>query len=121
MAPQTPTAAAVGTPGLDGAWEVLLGLVVVVALIVIAGWLLRRVYPGVAGGTGQLRVLATLPLGPRERLLLVDAAGKQLLLGVTAQQVTTLHTFDEALPLAAVRPVEFATRLREVLGKGAVS
>jgi flagellar biogenesis protein FliO len=50
--------------------------------------------------------------------LLVDAAGQQLLLGVTAQQITALHAFAEALPLAEARPAEFALRLREVLGKG---
>lgn len=118
MALQSTAAPAVGTPGLNGAWEVLIGLAVVIAVIVAAGWLLRRVYPGVAGGAGQLRVLAALPLGPRERLLLVDAAGQQLLLGVTAQQITALHAFAEALPLAEARPAEFALRLREVLGKG---
>jgi flagellar protein FliO/FliZ len=118
MALDTTAAPALAAPGMSNAWEVVIGLVLVIAVIIAVGWLMRRLYPGAAGGSGQLRVLAALPLGPRERLLLVDAAGKQLLLGVTTQQITALHQFTEALPRVEPRPAEFALRLREVLGGG---
>jgi flagellar protein FliO/FliZ len=118
MAPQASTAVQTG-PGLSGIWEVALGLALVVVVIFAIAWAMRRMVPGAGGGTGALRVLAALPLGPRERLLLVEAAGKQLLLGVTAQQVNTLHTFDEPVQLpVSGSGAEFAARLREMLTPG---
>ena len=64
-------------------------------------------------------VLAALPLGPRERLVLVDAAGSHILLGVTAQQITALHQFSEPVVLPdGGNAADFALRLREALGRG---
>ena len=118
MTPQATSAAQTG-PGFGGIWEVALGLALVVVVIFAVAWAMRRMVPGVGGGTGALRVIAALPLGPRERLLLVDAAGKQILLGVTAQQISTLHCFDEPVMLpGAGASSEFATRLREMLTPG---
>jgi len=34
-------------------------------------------------------------MGTRERLVVVDIAGQQILLGVTATQINKLHVFDE--------------------------
>src|SRR5512139_2218263 len=93
-------AAAASTPmgegiGLAPLAEVAGALAVVVLLILAIAWALRRVQGvGVAGG-GRMKVVAGLPVGPRERVLVVDVAGKQLLLGVTATQITRLHEFPE--------------------------
>jgi flagellar protein FliO/FliZ len=91
-----------------------------VALILLAAWLMRRMVPGAAGSHPALRIVAALPVGPRERLLLVDAGGRQLLLGVTAQQISALHSFDEPpVPQApAAGGGDFAARLREMLAPG---
>jgi flagellar protein FliO/FliZ len=105
-------------PGLAGVWEVALGLFVVIAAIVVLAWFARRVYPGAVQAGKHLRVLAALPLGARERLLLVEVGGAQLLLGVTPQQVTTLHELREPLELGAPPGGEFADRLREILARG---
>lgn len=118
MAASSVAGAAQSGPGLAGIWEVTLGLALVVALILVAAWAMRRMVPGAAGGQSALRIVAALPLGPRERLLLVDVAGQQLLLGVTAQQINALHRFDEPLALPAQHGGEFATRLREMLAPG---
>lgn len=107
-------------PGVSGVWEVALGLLVVVVAILAIGWFMRRLYPGGMAGVQSLKVLAALPLGPRERLLLVDAGGAQLLIGVTTQQITALHHFSEPVVLAeAPGAGDFALRLREALGRGA--
>ncbi|WP_439893137.1 flagellar biosynthetic protein FliO (plasmid) [Ralstonia sp. 25C] len=85
------------------------GLFVVLAMIVAAGWLLRRLQQ--RGGMGPLgagrrrgqviTVVAQQMLGAREKVVVVDVEGMWLVLGVTQQHVQTLHT----LP----RPVEQAT------------
>lgn len=46
---------------------------------------------------GDLSIVASLSLGQRERVVVVQAGESQLLLGVTASQVNTLHVLDSPL------------------------
>lgn len=76
------------------------GLGVVVALAFVSAlawgaiWLMRRFQaqgPGAAAGVAaELRFLRALPLGPRERLVVVEWRGRTLLLGVTAGGIRLL-------------------------------
>lgn len=82
------------TPGLGGT---LAALLLVVGLILGLAWLLKRL-----PGTGLrpmagLRVVASLAVGPRERVVIVDCGGQQLLLGVTQHNVNLLHSLPEPL------------------------
>src|SRR5690606_25749161 len=62
----------------------IMSLLAVVGLIVAGGYLLRRTPLGaVARQSGPLKVVATLPLGTRERLVLVEARGAELLLAIS--------------------------------------
>lgn len=70
--------------------QLTLGLVVVLALAVGLSWLLRRY---ALPRDGVIRVIGGLPLGTRERLLLIEVDEVRLLIGVTAQQMQTLHVF----------------------------
>lgn len=84
-------------------WGAMLQLfaALVFVLIVFFGviWVLKRFQPGLASAqTGSLRVLASLPLGVRERLLLVQVGEQQLLLGVTPSGISLLHTLETMLP-----------------------
>jgi len=77
---------------------VAISLGLVVALIVVAAWLLRRSPLGAfARANGPLKVVATLPLGPKERLILVEFEGSRLLLGVAPSGIFTLN--DPSAPL----------------------
>lgn len=82
--------------------QLTLGLVVVLALAVGLSWLLRRYALPRAGG--MIRVLGGLPLGTRERLLLIEVDEVRLLLGITATQIQALHVFSPApsKPAAAI-------------------
>jgi len=95
-------------------------LVFVVGLILALAWLAKRM-PGVAGSSNRaLRVVASLSLGPREKIVVVDVGGKQLLLGVGAGGTRTLHTLEAPLPEAersATPP--FAQLLAQHFGKKA--
>ena len=64
--------------------------------------------------------MATQPLGPKERVLLVEVAGQQLILGMTSSQIQTLHVLEQPLvnKKRASLPVGFAERLRTAI-KGA--
>lgn len=95
-------------------------LLLVLALIFALAWLAKRM-PGVAGGSHRaLRVVASLSLGPRDRVVVVDVGGTQLLLGVGAGGTRALHTLGTPLPEAeAPRAPAFAQLLARHLGKKA--
>ncbi|NNC65945.1 MAG: flagellar biosynthetic protein FliO [Gammaproteobacteria bacterium] len=85
---------------------VAMSLGVVVALIVVVAWLLRRSPLGAfARANGPLKVVATLPLGPKERLILVESEGSRLLLGVAPSGIFTLNEPSaQATPKTSAKP-----------------
>ena len=74
----------------------VLWFLAILALIPLALWLLKRTPAGGAGATGLLRTVAVLPLAPNQRVVTVEVGSgderRWLVLGVTGQQITTLHT-----------------------------
>jgi len=101
--------------------QVLFGLFFVLALVFAIAWLIKRVGHGTLVGGQQMQVLSSLPLSTRERVLLVDVAGQQLLLGVAPGRISTLHTFAEPVVDVNTRGAapDFGKKLRELMGAGA--
>jgi flagellar protein FliO/FliZ len=87
------TQAAPADLDVGGMLRVCASLGVVIALILGAGWLLRRLQGGVARG-GHLRAIESVAVGMKERVVLVQAGQKQILVGVAPGNVRTLHVFD---------------------------
>jgi len=85
------------SPGLFGA---VFALLLVLALIVGLGWLLKRMPGSGFRPAAGLKLVASLPLGAKERVVVVEVAGQQLLLGVTAGGINALHSLAEPLPTA---------------------
>lgn len=77
--------------------QVFLSLAVVIGLMFGMLWVLRRFNAVGPGLSGDLRVLASVSLGQRERAVLVAAGEQQILLGVAPGSVRTLHVFDEPI------------------------
>lgn len=78
----------------------------IIAFILIAAWLAKRF--GLAGktaGTRGLKVSASTPLGPRERVVIVEVEDARLVLGVTASSINVLHTLPLRLPRWRLTPV----------------
>lgn len=130
MAQGHPQAAPVGqhaaaAPGLFGA---VLALLAVLALIVGLGWLLKRL-PGAGFRPAEgLKLVASLNVGAKERVVVVDVNGQQLLLGITAGGISALHALPEPLPAPAPAPAtlphlkhlpNFAQLLQQKLRKDA--
>jgi flagellar protein FliO/FliZ len=87
-----PTAVAAPTVGMADFSSVILSLALVVGFIFAAAWVVRRMPMGLGRGNGPLKVLAALPLGPRERLVLVEARGEELLIAVSPAGVFNVGT-----------------------------
>lgn len=99
-------------PAVSGA---LFGIIV---LILAAAWLARRLGLGgikTDGGAG-VKVTASTAVGPRERVVIVEVEESRLVLGVTAQQVTLLHTLPPApVNPPAAAPADFTTLMKSVI------
>lgn len=76
--------------------QMLLGLAVVIGLLYASLHVLKRLGAGAGNAAGLLKVRGATAVGPRERVVLVDVAGKVLVLGVTPGRITPLHTLDAA-------------------------
>lgn len=98
--------APMAAPEFNAAGELLrvvLSLVGIIAMIVAAGWLTRRMQRRPGAGGRKIRCVESFALGTRERLLLLDADGKRLLIGLGPGGMCTLHVYEGAVP------EEFAT------------
>ena len=107
--------------GAGGMFQVFLGLMLVIGMIVGVAWLTRRFGSFQTDASGALRVIGGLSMGPRERVVLVQVGEQQLLLGVAPGRVSTLHVL--AKPLVPVSPAtlvndSFAARLAGLLKQG---
>ncbi len=108
---------------IAGFGQMLFGLALVLGILAASVWLLKR-FASPVRGSGLLRVLGVTAVGPREKVVLLEVGEKVLMLGVTPNNVRTLHVFErDELPLVpapAAAPVttlaaSFANRLAQAL------
>ena len=74
--------------------QVMLALGFIVALILGSAWLLKRLNLVQNSTNTHFKVLSSMPMGRKERLLLIEVDGVKLLLGVSAGAINVLHHFD---------------------------
>jgi flagellar protein FliO/FliZ len=119
-APQAVPAAHSG--GIGELAHVVIALLVVLGVLLLLATLVRRARGWTSRGPKHLEVVADVPLGAKERAVLLRVGGQQLLLGVAPGRVSALHVLSEPLtPLAPVSqdpaaPVSFQALLRRSLG-----
>lgn len=96
--------------------ETLLGLGTVLAIIVLLAWLIRRTGRFQGSANGEIKMIAGLPLGTRERAVLLEVSGERILVGVTPQQIRTLHILgqDHSYPQAQKKEA-FDHHLQDIL------
>ncbi len=94
------------------------GLILVVAIIFSFAWLLKRLKLTQQAQNGLLKVVAGLPLGTRERIVVLQVGEEQILLGLSPGRIEKLHTLTEPLVVdqqQAMTP--FAAKLQGLLNK----
>ena len=102
-----------------------LGLVFVVALILACAWAARRFgFASRVQGGAPMKIVSTLSLGPRDRVIMLEVDDTWLVVGVNAGGMTTLHTLpakaDPAPTVTPARPdlaTSFQNLLRHRMGK----
>jgi flagellar protein FliO/FliZ len=104
----------------------LLWFVAIIVMIPVALWLLKRTPMGGAASNSTMKTIAALPLSTNQRIVTIEVghgdARRWLVLGVTAQNITTLHTMEPQgdAPAGTVAPLppfaQLLSKLRQ--GKG---
>lgn len=77
--------------------NVTLGLIAIIGLIFALSLFVKRFGSGTFSANTQLKIISSMPLGTRERIVLIDAGGQQLLLGITPTNINTLHVFADPI------------------------
>ena len=100
--------------------QLVLGLMLVIGLIFLLAWLVRRIQQSlpVKSSNQVISLLASQALGPRDRLLLVQVGKEQILLGLTPSTITPLHVLQEPVDISAPEgnmTSAFAQRLAKAL------
>lgn len=76
--------------------SIFLSLLLVVGVIFTLAFLMRR-FNVTPGGTGQLKVVASIMAGTKERVMVIQVGDEQHLLGVTNQNINHLAKLDTPL------------------------
>lgn len=97
--------------------NILWGVLFLLALVVAAWWLIRRSGGLQLHGGRGMKVIAAMPVGTRERVVLIEIAGEQWLLGVAPGSVNLLHRFEQPI-LTNSNADDFASKMRAVLQQG---
>ncbi len=106
-APLSSTAATVASPAATAGsfFQVLLGLIVVLALLAVVAWSLKRFNLGRVAGNAPVKIVGGVAVGNRERVIVVEVADQWIVVGVAAGQVRALSTLPRP-PAAPLTPSE---------------
>jgi flagellar protein FliO/FliZ len=98
-----------------GLGKMALSLGIVVVLVLMLGWAFKKLtlrFPG----SRHIKIISTMPLGPKERLLVIEMQGKQRVLGVTSHSINLLFELENPLPEEKLAS-DFHTQLQSFLKK----
>ncbi len=76
--------------------SIFLSLLLVVAIIFALAFIARRLNVTQAGN-GQLKVVASMAAGAKEKIMVVDVGGEQFLIGITAHNINQLGKLENPL------------------------
>ena len=99
-APQTAESAPASSVTSLG--QVAFSLAIVLGAIFAVAFLARRMRAIGRRPGALIDVLAETALGPKERVVLLQVGGKQIVVGVTANSINALHVLDTPVQLPAL-------------------
>lgn len=95
--------------------KIAISLAAVLLLVFALGWLFKKLTLRLPGSQ-HVKVICSVPLGQRERLLVIEIQGKQRVLGVTPQSINMLFELENSLPETKLAS-DFHTQLQSFLKK----
>lgn len=112
---------AVLNPGTDNSsgsmalGKIAISLALVILLVLGLGWLFKKLTLRLPGSR-HMRVVCAMPLGQRERILVIEIQGKQRVIGVTPHSINLLFELENPLPEEKLAS-DFHTQLQSFLKK----
>jgi len=79
-------------------FSVMLGLALVLGLLLATVWLIRRLQQIQPQSQNAIQIVAQLPIGMKERLMIIRVGDENVLVGCTAGQIRTLHVWQGSAP-----------------------
>lgn len=95
--------------------KIVISLALVILLVLGLGWMFKKLSLRLPGNR-QIKVICALPLGQRERILVIEIQGKQRVIGVTPQNINLLFELENPLPEEKLAS-DFHTQLQSFLKK----
>lgn len=90
------TESPVQSPDLSGALlQVGFALGFIILLILGFAWLAKRFNLNGRITGQQIKALSVLPLGRKEKVILIESCGTRMLIGVSSSAINVLHVFDQ--------------------------
>lgn len=83
-----------GPASAGSLFQMLLGLIVVLGLMVAAAWLMRRLGLSKIASPATVKVIGGVNVGSRERILVVEVADQWIVVGVAPGRINTLSTME---------------------------
>ncbi|WP_051078193.1 flagellar biosynthetic protein FliO [Legionella shakespearei] len=101
--------------------RVIGGLLLVLLIILVLSWLVKRLQGVNLGSAKGFQSIASIHLGPKERLVLMKVSSRYLLMGVSTGTITLIHDFGEQLPAGfdGENKPAFSELLKSAIGKTA--
>jgi len=91
---QSSAMAASGTSNSGGILKMVFGLAVVLAVMALISWGVKRFMPGVAGQQSAVRIVGGASVGSRERVVVLEIADRWIVVGVAPGQVNALANLE---------------------------
>lgn len=74
--------------------KMVLGLAVVLAVMALISWGVKRMMPGGTGQQSAVRIVGGVNVGSRERVVVLEVAGRWIVVGVAAGQVNGIANLE---------------------------
>ena len=97
--------------------RLILGLAFIVVLIFVLARFVTRFNFNQGGGNGALKIIAGLPTGARDRIVLLQVGEEQIVLGLTPGRIEKLHALSVPVETGqeTVVPGNFARKLKAAI------
>ncbi|WP_211916185.1 MULTISPECIES: flagellar biosynthetic protein FliO [Vibrio] len=92
-------------------------LVLVIGVILLLAWLLKRMQVPAMGQQKGLRIINQLPVGTKERIAVIQVGEEQFLVGITSQSIQTLAKLEKPLKEDELATGAFASQFSQLIKK----
>lgn len=108
-----------GTLGQSDWIKMITGLFLIVTLILLFSWLVKKIPNTHWRSSTGFRPVGGMVLGPKEKMMLIQVGGRYLLIGVTPASIGLVYDFGEQRPegFECEEPSKFAALLKSALVK----